>query len=103
MQEELQAGVMHGVVLGERQGFAHETAQSLAQGIVPTLDMIGLSTVFSHGSMLLFGDHVGVRLPEIGIAMGLTVAVGNSFPQRPARRLRTVSNEIRHHLPRGSA
>jgi hypothetical protein len=41
MQEELNDEFVHSRAFGERQGFAHQTPEALAQGVVETLDVVG--------------------------------------------------------------
>ena len=41
MQEELDDEFVHSVAFGKRQGFAQQTPEALAQGVVETLDGVG--------------------------------------------------------------
>lgn len=53
MKEEQETGFMHDLGLGKGQRHAHKTGQSLAQRLIPTLNMGGFSRLFAHGRMLL--------------------------------------------------
>jgi hypothetical protein len=39
------------VALGKRQRLSHEAREALPEGIIPTLHMIRLATLFAHGVM----------------------------------------------------
>jgi hypothetical protein len=56
MQKESQTDVVHQVRLGERQALSDEASKSLAQGVVPSLDMRSEPTLFACGNMLLGRD-----------------------------------------------
>lgn len=65
MQEEPDGDFMHLEGFGERQGFANEAAQALAQGVVKTLDVVGGSFGI-RGAMLGGGQDVMLTLQTIG-------------------------------------
>ena len=52
MNEKSQTGFMHTLKLGKGEGFACETTQSLAQGIVPSFHMGRFTGFFSHGAVM---------------------------------------------------
>src|SRR5271157_1117544 len=51
MKEEQETGFMHDLGLGKGQRHAHKTGQSLAQRVIPPLNMGGFSCLFAHGRM----------------------------------------------------
>jgi hypothetical protein len=57
---------MVGQLLGERQGFTHETGNTLPQGIVKALDVIGRPGFFRDG-LLLGWNYAFVNLILIRI------------------------------------
>jgi hypothetical protein len=52
---------------GKGQGFTDETGQTLAQGIEPALDVIGLATVLAHCRAII--DTL--RLPPVQVLFAL--------------------------------
>ena len=57
MQEELDDEFVHFRAFGERQGFAHQTPEALAQGVVETLDGVGWTSGI-RGLVLGCWEHV---------------------------------------------
>ena len=47
MHEQTQGDVVHSVAFGEGKRASNETAQALAQGAVPTFDVVGLAFRFA--------------------------------------------------------
>ena len=72
MNEKSQTGFMHTLKLGKGEGFACETTQSLAQGIVPSFHMGRFTGFFSHGSVIR-KDFI-ISAPKV--AVGGTSFVG---------------------------
>jgi len=66
MKEEQETGFMHDLGLGKGQRHAHKTGQSLAQRIIPTLNMGGFSCLFPHGRMLLLRDDRSIDAQKGG-------------------------------------
>ena len=57
MQEALDDEFVHSRVFGKRQGFAHQTPETLAQGVVETLDVMGWTSGI-RGLVLGRREHV---------------------------------------------
>ena len=66
------------IVLGKRQSLSHESREALPEGIVPTLHMIRLTTVFADRLMLARRKDFLVGVPKI--AKGATTSVGFREP-----------------------
>ena len=71
---------VHGVGLRERQCLTDEAGQTLAEGVVEALDMVGETGVFADRLMLFVGDDVLVGPPEVGVDGSLPVAGRNRLP-----------------------
>ena len=65
---------MHYIAFGEREGLADKPPDSLSQGVVPSLSMISLPTVFADTMMFACRNNSGVCFPII--AVGATSAIG---------------------------
>ncbi len=98
MKEEQETGFVHDLGLGKGQCHAHKTGQSLAQRIIPPLDMTGFSCLFAHGSMLLLWDDQSIDSQKVGEAMALAILLRNRLPQPPACLFVPSPNGIGHHL-----
>lgn len=69
-------------LLGERQGFSHQSRDSLAQGAVESFNPIGQTTLLANCPMPLTGENCCIRCPEVGIADGtLSVDWRQGLPQ----------------------
>ena len=65
---------------GEGQGFAHIPAEALTQGVVPTLDMSGLTTFFTDTLVGLRREGFFIRFPKIAVRRAFLVGIGNFVP-----------------------
>lgn len=93
---EIPAGTnVIGHLLRKGARFAHQAATTLAQGGIETLDMIGLPTRFSHGTMALGGQTGCVRFPKIGGTDG-TLAIDGWQRGPPFARGRFAPRPNRH-------
>ena len=99
MKKEEQARFVHDHRPGKGQCHAHKTGQSLAQRIIPALDMGGFSGLFAHRNVLFLGNHCRVGGPEVREAMLLAIPLWNGFPQPLTRLFAPIPNRIRHYLP----
>ena len=59
MEKEQKTRLVHHHGLGKGQRHAHKTGESLAQGVIPALDMGGFSRLFAHRRVLLLRDANG--------------------------------------------
>ena len=75
---------MIGQFFRERKGLAHESATALAEGVVVTLDMIGLPTFFADRTAALLRQNCFIRFPIIRVADG-TLAVDSWKKHRVMR------------------
>jgi len=60
--------VVIALLLGKRQGLAHQAANSLPQRIVQALNPTGLATLPPTGAMAFGRQHSRICLPKIGVA-----------------------------------
>ncbi len=88
---------------GYGQRHAHKTSQTLAQGVVPSLDVGRFSRLFSHRCMLLLWDHRRVGRPERRFAVSLPISLRNRFPQPLARPFAPIAHRISDRLSRLAA
>ena len=65
VDEQAQSHFVHPVALGEGERFAHEVAPSLAQGVVPTLDMAGFALLLARAAVRAPGKDFVVGQPEV--------------------------------------
>ena len=98
MKKEQETGLVHDHRLGKREGHADKTGQSLAQRVIPPLDMGGFSRFFAHGCMLLLWDDSRIHPQKVGEAMALAIRLRNRLPQPLARLFAPIPNSIGHHL-----
>ena len=69
-------------LLGERQGFAYQTRDTLAQSTIEAFDVTGLASVLTAGAMALCGKNSAIRGPEIGVGDGALAVNGRQgLPQ----------------------
>jgi hypothetical protein len=66
------------IALGKSQGLSYEARKALPEGIVPTLHMIRLATLFPHGVML--AGHEDFLIGRPTVAKGATPSVGFGAP-----------------------
>jgi MOSC domain-containing protein YiiM len=78
--EHAQNQFMIEIVLGKRQSLAHESRETLPEGIVPTLHMIRLATVFADRLMLACRKDLLVGVPEIATSATTSVGFGEPLP-----------------------
>ena len=95
--------VMPRYALRERERFAHHAPDPLAQGVVPSLHVRGLTGLLAHALVASVGKDVGVGLPTVTEGAAATVALGYSAPKRPAGRLAPVAVDEGHDLPGAAA
>ena len=67
MQEKLDDEFVHSRAFGERQGFAHQTPEALAQGVVEALDVICRAPFGVAGLMLASRQDIVITLQMIRI------------------------------------
>ncbi len=91
------------MALGKRECLSHQSRHALAQGAVESLDMVGLSLLFSRGVMLFWRDDVGVGSPEVGEAGARFVRIGNFFPQLAQCDVVPWARHLRHNLAGSTA
>ena len=66
---------------GKGQGFADETADSLAKGAVPAFLVSGQSGFFANSMMGALGEDSFISLPEIAVRPAAAIGAWNGFPQ----------------------
>jgi hypothetical protein len=69
------------VGLGKGQGFTHETADTLAKGVVPTILMSGQTSFLANKMMGTLWEDSFISLPEIAVSPTATVSTRNGLPQ----------------------
>ncbi len=100
MQKQAQADVVHPLALGKRYRLADEAPEALAQGVVPPLDVRAEPGVFPARRMLLICHHGLLRFPEVAVAVGTAVGLGNLPLQLLTGGPAAVANHVGHNLPR---
>lgn len=80
MEKERETRMVHEQRFGERERLAHETSQTLSQGVIPTLHMSGFPGFLSDCAVLLFWNDRLIGLPKIGVAVPSTVSWWNGLP-----------------------
>jgi|GEM_PF-2891750 len=103
MQEETDSDFVHLEGFGKRQGFANEAAQTLAKGIVETLNAICGATLGVVGVMLVGGQDVVVALQVIGIKQTLAVSQRDAIPKGPGGRIIARTQRVGNDLASASA
>ncbi len=103
VQKEEQTVLVHDFTLGKGERLAHEPRQALTQRIVPALNVIGLTTVFTTSTMLLLGQHLAVTVPEVAIQQTMTIAQGDALPEQTTGLGTAVTHGVGHNLPRAAA
>ncbi len=93
---------MHHIRLGERKRAPHKAAHPLAQNVVETLDMTGLTLAFVGRSMTLCGQDLRVSVPEIRVEHSFLIGLGHTGPEQSASLVAAITNSIGHDLT-GSA
>ena len=98
MQEETDSDFVHLERFGKRQGFANETAQALAEGIVETPNVIRGDPLGVAGVMLVGGQDVVVALQVVGIKRTPAVSQRDAIPKEPGdsiiARTQRVSDDL---------
>ena len=97
MKEAGEDNQVHMVSFGKGEGFSHQASQPLAQVAVEALDVICARFGVDLGE-LRSGDDLGIRLPDVGEAVGFLVGIGDDFPQPKAGLFATVADGQGHHL-----
>jgi hypothetical protein len=100
MQEQKQSCPVQGIACGKRERLAHQCSESLAQGVVPALDVCRLPGSFPYPDMLRRREHGLVRLPEIRVAGGCAPGSGHLLPQIAAALLAAITQAASDNLPR---
>ena len=103
MDEQLQGQLVKAVGLGKRARFAHKAGQALAQRVVPTLDVCGLSAFLAHGAVGLWVKGRLIRLPQVAAGATSPVALGDALAQSPATVGAAVADEVGDNLARATA
>jgi hypothetical protein len=103
MEKEEQASLMHDLRLGKGERHAHKTSQTLAQRVIPPLDIGGFSGLFAYCRMLFLRDHRLVRRPEIREAVTSPIFLWNGLPHLLTRLFASITHCIGDHLPPLSA
>ncbi len=83
MEKEQKTRLVHHHGLGKRQRHAHKTGESLAQGVIPALDMGGFSRLFAHGCLLLLAMTEAETFKKSRLALAILLC--NGIPQALAR------------------
>jgi hypothetical protein len=101
------------VTFREREGFADQLTQSLAQRVVPALPVRRLARPFAAGHRLRLWNHGLIRLPEVCIAGRFAPGSGHLLPEKTAALFAAVAEAAgdpwarravpRHPNPSGSS
>jgi hypothetical protein len=102
MQKQKQPCVVQIVTLGEREGFSHKRAPSLAQRVVPALHLCRLARLFAHRPVLVLGDDALIRCPEVRVAGGFAPRGRHLLPQKTAALFTAVAQAAGDPLARAA-
>src|SRR5690349_21082673 len=102
-KKQLEADFMHEKGFREREGFPDQPSQSLPQGEIESLDVVGPSALLPCCLMLLFGDHLQVDGIEVGEDLSSSVLLGVGLPKPSACGLIPIPYGIANHLQGGAA
>ena len=92
MDEPPQTDPVHLERFGEGEGLTSEPRQPLTQRVDPPFDVRRLSRFLAHRRVLLRRNDLGVRFPEVAVAVALTERCRDRGPQRPTGRFTPVSD-----------
>lgn len=76
MKKEAKGEVVHDVGFGKREGFADPAGETLTEGVVESLDMVGFSFLFSHRTMLVVVKDGLIRGVKVTVAWTGLVRLG---------------------------
>lgn len=97
MQKELDDEFVHSRAFEERQGFAHQTLEALAQCVFEAFD--GVSRAFEIRSLVLSsGQDVMIAFQMIGVHRALTVSRWDTDPKQLSRGLVARAQGVGHDL-----
>ena len=82
------------VGLGKSQGLAHKAGQTLAQGVVPALDVGGFACFLAHGAMRCGIKGQLIRFPEVAAGATGAIALGEALAQAAATVGATVADKV---------
>src|SRR5262245_56705635 len=102
MDKETEQTLMEVVPFGKRQCLASKARQTLAKGIEPTLDVVGLPFLLTHHAVTLGIKNVGIGLPMITEGGTAAVIAGNASPQLQRTRFAAIPNPVSYHLSRST-
>ena len=95
MEKEQKTRLVHHHGLGKGQRHAHKTGESLAQGVIPALDMGGFSGLFASRRVLLLRDDRSIDSQKVGEALALAILLRDRLLQPLARLFAPIPNGIR--------
>ena len=102
MQKKPQTQLMHLIRLGEGETLSPEAAKPLPQDVVPSFHVCRPAGFFARRRVLLRRDDQLVGLPEVAIAMTLTISDGDARPQLLATGFASVANKVGNYLAGGT-
>ena len=86
-------------VLDKSKIRAHIASQTLSKGAVPSLHVVGLSTVLTDRLMSFLGQYLSIGHPEINVEHAILVFNRDFAPQSPTILLRVVTDGEGNNLP----
>ena len=81
MEEEADGDLVHDGTFREREGFAHEATQTLAQGAVKTFDVVGRATDVGS-AVLLRGKNIVIAFQVIGREVARAIGRWDAPPRQ---------------------
>ena len=91
---------MISIAFGKRQRLAHKTSETLAQSIVPALNMSGFTALFTDRAMLVRkrSENGLIGIPKVTECMAMTILCRNPMPKSPTTFFTTVADEVGNYL-----
>ncbi len=89
---------MHPVALGEGKCFAHEAAESLAQGVVPAFDVARFARALAAQAAGAPREHLVVSQPPVAAGRAAAVVGRDALAQSTGTVGRAVPDEVGDHL-----
>ena len=97
IDEYLDGVFVHAFTFRKGECLPDESSDSLAQGVIATLDMVG-APAFVAAVVLLWWNDLSIGFPQIGVAEAFFVTRRNRVPQHTARPFASTSQSVSYDL-----
>ena len=100
VDEQAQGDFVHPLALGKGEGLAHEASESLAQGVVPTLDVAGLACALVGAAVGAARKDLVVSQPKVAAGGAAAVIRRDALTQSAGALGRAIPDEASDDLAR---